>query len=153
MRVDGSTSPVLFSYTATETIKLITLRMTLIDSGTLTAGKFGNRTPLSNGVLIEIIKNSVSQTVAIFKDNGDISTHFENLNFGSPAVLNILGVVTPQGFLNTNSVVVGDINFDTANQDSSINTILNVDDLIQVSIRDDLSSLVFIRMTATFGVV
>lgn len=148
MKVDGTT-PKTFSYTATATSLVRKIRIAMIDDGASTAIKFGSITGLTNGILIQSVIGGVTSTIATLKDNGDIITHFSGLNFGSSAVLSILGLVTPQGYLDSTDVIVGAMAF--AEYPGVVDIILRSGDKIQAVVQDNLTSIDFLRMTVEIG--
>lgn len=145
MNVNGSMiSPVIFSFSplSGNHSKLTRINFTMIDEGAATVGKFGAINVLTNGILIRTNIGGVTFPVAILKDNGDLTTHFSQPYFGSGAVLSLLGIITPLGFLNTNNAFIAGIDL-RAEQ----NIILSSSDSVEVLIRDNLTAIDFLRMT------
>lgn len=144
MNVNGA-PPKTFSFTPLKELRLCGLQICMIDEGASTATKFGAITALTNGILIQTVINNVTSTVATIRDNGDLSTIFKRPYFGSGAVLSILGNITPVGFLSTNNAFIAELDL-RSKDDSDI--ILLPGDLVQVVIRDDLTGIEFLRLTA-----
>lgn len=148
MNVNGGT-PKTFSYSPAARSILRKMKIILIDDGTSTSIKFGSITGLTNGVLIQTVIGATTTTLATFKDNGDLTSHCDQVSFGSSAVLSILGIVTPQGFLNSTDVMEGSIEFPKASEVDAI--ILEAGDTIQAVVQDDLTNIDLFRITVELG--
>lgn len=145
LTVNGSITPQTFSYApgAQGVVKITGLSILLLDGAGIFS-KFGARNALTNGVALQWTISSTTSALMTLKDNADICTAFpHHQHFGSGAVLSILGIVTPQGFLNTTNVFRGVLEFtkpvilDGSNSDS-----------ISAIVQDDLSSLTALQLTA-----
>lgn len=146
MTVNGSSTPVVFTYTADGQVKLRSLICVLKDEGSTSFGGFGSLSALTNGLLIEITQNGTTNTVATLKDNSDMCMMFSSNQFGNGAVLSILSVVTPLGFGETNDCFIG-----VADLEDGI--ILNEDDTFTVTVRDNLSNIDVLEMAVGVSVL
>lgn len=73
--VNGSSTPVLFEYTSTEdTVEVARLIISIVDSGTFDAEKYGNGLVLTNGIKLEVI-NSEGGVVLDLLDGEEIKTN------------------------------------------------------------------------------
>lgn len=148
MSVDGSSIPQTFIYTAEQTVAVLGISVILENNGTSTFKKFGSITALSNGINIRSTIASVDHNLITIKDNADLCTRFYYNQFGSSAVLSVLGVSTPQGFGNTNDAFIGYMDL-MASPDYFI---LNSGDSIQAIVQDNLTSVDLLEMAVKIGV-
>lgn len=140
MSVNGSVSSKLYTYSPGSGCVLIDGFSCLFkDEGTTSFDKFGALTRLTNGVLIEVTINNITTTISNLRDNGDLSTRFYFNQFGNGAVLSILSIVSPQGFGNTNNVLVGRWQLQEP-------FIIQDSDVITITIRDNLSTIDIFEM-------
>lgn len=81
MNVNGSVTPVVFSYAPgpTATIYVETMKFYISDSGNPSEDKFGDLAALTNGVLIEMQSGGVLTTYYNLKDNTDLIVAFRML--------------------------------------------------------------------------
>lgn len=144
MNVDGSSVNKVFSYSPGNgnSTQIIGLSCTLRDEGTTSLNKFGAITALTNGLLIQATVSGVTTTIATIKDNADLSNIFHYNQYGNSSVLSLLGIVTPQGFGNSNNVFVG--HFDIELKQSIL---LTDTDSISVTIQDNLSGIDTLQVT------
>lgn len=147
MDVDGTT-PKVFSHTADQPMKLISIRITLIDEGASDFTKFGVLSTLSNGILIQTVIGGVTTTLATLKDNGDVVGFCDDAYFGSGSVLSLLGISTPQGFLNANDIFIGNADF---SGDARVDIILNNGDIIKAIVQDNITALDAFRIYVKLG--
>lgn len=140
MNVNGSVTPVSFSYSPESGVSAIT-GMTILfkDDGSTSFDKFGAITALTNGITINTNISSTISTITTIKDNADLCTRFHFNQFGNSAVLNLLSIVTPEGFGNSNNVFIGYMDFLDP-------IILFNTDSIYVTIQDNLTNIDFIQM-------
>lgn len=136
MKVDGSGTAKSFSYTTSQDgEKIVALTVTLKDEGTTDLNKFGAITALTNGVLVRRTIGGTTETIATIKDNSELSNVFsEYQHFGNSAVLSILGVVTAQGFGNSNNVFKGKLVFPKPLG-------LNNGDAVDMLVQDNLTNI------------
>lgn len=140
MNINGGT-PQTFSFTANQNTAVLGLTCVMKDEGTTPFNKFGAITALSNGLLLQSIVSGVTTTIATIKDNAEMCTRFHFNQFGSGAILSILGIGTPEGFGNSNNVFVGFMEFIHPH-------IMNLaaNDIMQVVIQDDLRNIDILEM-------
>lgn len=130
MGVDGSVVNQIFSFApvASQIVYVKDLNMYLADIGALVFDKFGSSTVLTNGLLIEFQTNGILRTISNLFRNPDISACFHHGGSSSG--------VTYQGKMEFGSLVRLD-------GDQS--------DFIRATVRDDLSTNIFIKMTTQVG--
>lgn len=140
MNVNGSVTPVSFSYSPESGVSAIT-GMTILfkDDGSTSFDKFGAIMALTNGITINTNISSAISTITTIKDNADLCTRFHFNQFGNSAVLSLLSIVTPEGFGNSNNVFIGYMDFLDP-------IILFNTDSIYVTIQDNLTNIDFIQM-------
>jgi hypothetical protein len=112
----------------------------MADAGASTWAGFGSISALANGLLIETVKSGETVEIATVKTNGGLATAFPMNNPGSGLV--ILGSSTGMG--GTECTFIGH----TCCADDFI---LNDDDLIRATVRDNLSGLVTLKMAVHLG--
>lgn len=145
MTIDGSSVSVVFSYSPVSGSVLInSLSCLLQDEGDTSLSKFGSLNSLTNGILIKATIGGQDFNLTVIKDNADLITRFSKNHFGSSAVLSILGVVTPEGFGNSNNIFVGRMEFTRP-------LLLTNSDSISVVIRDNLSNIDLLNMACEIG--
>lgn len=134
MNVNGATTPVTFTYTASSYQEVTSIVCILRDEGNTSFSNFGAKPALTNGVLIQVTQGGTTRTIATLKDNADVCLMFPTNQFGNGAVLSILSIVTPEGFGDTNNCFVGVLTL--KNQIP-----LNSSDTITVTVQDNLSGV------------
>jgi len=77
MAVDGSASPVTYSFSPESTVEVCEIRILIDDHGDFDLDKFGAMNQLSSGVQLRWRIAAVSNTIATIKDNGDIRMIFD----------------------------------------------------------------------------
>lgn len=151
MNKNGSVTPKSYGYTATEITKVLSLSLLIIDEGSTSTDKFGALSALQSGVLIQAVLGGVTKTIATLKDNGDIVNACDRNSFGSSAVLSVLGISTPQGFLDSNDAFIGEIILGEISEISPLDIILQADDVIKAVVQDNLTGLNFFRISVKVG--
>lgn len=141
MNVNGSVTPQTFSFTASQSTGVLGLMCILRDEGTTSLNKFGAITGLSNGLLIQSTLNSNTTTMATIKDNAELCTRFHFNQFGSGAILSLLGIATAEGFGNSNNIFIGFMEFNSPNVIT-----MATSDVMQVVIQDDLRNIDVLEM-------
>lgn len=141
MNVNGSSVNKTFSFAPSTTYYIYGLTCVFKDDGTTSLNKFGAGTALTHGIDIQVTIAGTTSLITTIKDNSDLCTRFHWNQFGSGAVLSILGIVTPEGFGASNNIFIGYIDF--------INAIsLNSGDLISTVIKDDLTGINVLEMAS-----
>lgn len=143
MAVNGSVTPVVFSYSpsATHVHAITELTVVLKDEGTTALTNFGALAALTNGIKIEVVQNSNSSTIATIKDNADLASRFTFSQFGNGAVLSILGISTAQGFGNSTNVFIGSLQFP-----EPIVLDATFSDMVKITVQDNLSAVDVLQM-------
>lgn len=142
MNVDGSSVPKSYLFTASQTTQILGLSCVLKDDGVTSFNKFGSITALTNGVLIRTTVNGVTTNICTIKDNVELCHRFPRNQFGNAAVLSILGIVTPEGFGDTNDGFIGYKKFDVDQR-----FILQANDTLEVVIQDNLTNIDLLEMS------
>jgi hypothetical protein len=134
MKVNGSVTPVNFSFSpaANEVWYLSALSILLNDNGTNSPNKFGDLAALTNGLQIQVNSKSVALDIANMKDNIDLSTFF----MSNRAVSGTTGV------FESADVFIGAMLF----QPEMI--LSGTSDYIRARVRDNLSTVDYLRITA-----
>lgn len=142
MNVNGASVNQVFTYSpgGSSSVVIEGITCLLRDEGTTSLSKFGAISSLTNGVLMEFNISGVTTALANIKDNADLCSSFHWSYFGNGAVLSILAVTTPVGFLDSANVFIGHINFDNP-------VILTGSDSITVTIRDNISNIDLLQMS------
>lgn len=130
----NGTTPKTFTYTMTADGLINSISCILKDDGTTSLTNFGAIAAISNGVLIQATQSGSNRTIATIKDNADFSLAFNANQYGNGSVLSILGIITAQGFGNSNNIFVGTRIFQIPIQMFS-------GDSISVVIQDNLSAI------------
>lgn len=133
MAVNGSGTAAEYEYapTAGQVHYLESLSLFINDNGSITPGKFGNLSALSNGLMIEVKTNGTTVELMNMQDNMDIT-----LLFGS---FNSLDAST--GYFNGEKTL--EVNWKPNNPIK-----LNGDDsdFVRATVRDNLSQLTYLRI-------
>ena len=143
MDVDGSVTPVLFSFIpgAGETFNISGISLVLIHKGKMQPPRFGSIAGgLANGLELEVQLNGVASDILALFDNLDIATHFKS----DPSITGD----ESQGFLDSVDVYRGTLTFDipmTITGDTS--------DFIRWSVQDNLTALDSLRSSVKMQVI
>jgi len=127
MNVDGSITPVVYSYDAVGIQYLDYLCMLVIDSGTMGGEDYGAiANGLTNGTIIEIKANGSTYTFSNLLNNFGINSTFET----------VFAPGTSSGWLDNNDIFYGCQRFSPA-----ISLKQTTGDFIRATVRDELDSL------------
>lgn len=137
MNVNGSVTPVVFSYTATEDQVITSIKFILEDSGTNSLNTFGAIASLTNGCIIEAVidGNTEDMTVSAMKDNADLMGLCTDCRFQNVPVISVLGgTLTATGFTNSEKTFAGEWTLDHG-------LAMKDGDIIRLTVRDNLTGL------------
>lgn len=133
MAVNGSVTPVVFSYTPSDVEAIVGLFCLFAPTGATGWDKFGSQTALSQGLLLEAVKGGSAGEIAVIKDNVDLASVFYKNQFGNSAV-DTLGTFI--GFGNAADCFSGHLPFPFPEQAMLVDS----NDIIRATVRDNLSS-------------
>ena len=123
--VDGSVTPVVYSYVADDAydISLVEIKFTLVsNSVTFGSNYFGATSgPLPNGLLVEIISNSITGTIYNLKQNESF------INFASPGGFE--WVVSSKDMMSSTYLIGG-----------GLKLYAGTGDMVRITVRDNISS-------------
>ena len=143
MKVDGSTTPVTFTWSAPDSSvwKIVSLQIIFGGSGDLRSNLFGGRSALTNGLIVEYQTDGTARTLRNLKDNLDVVALFDHhLTVGSSGT-KLFADVGGLWFS-------GLVDFNT-NENPSLYIDGSQSDYLRARVRDDLSSEAFLRISVT----
>ncbi len=131
MNVDGSVSNVTFKYTvpSNETWYLESIKLFLLDSGTMSYSNFGSIATLTNGLKIQINKNTNDYTIRDVTCNMHILEAFPH---------NVITGSNTGAFLESNDYFCGSMQF---KEDIR----LTDGDKVKIVVKDDLTAIDVLR--------
>lgn len=137
MNVNGAVSPVVFSEGPAPGEKwyLESMNIFISDTGTTDVDDFGAITGgLTNGVLLEVVRNGVAYEMDVLFTNRDVVTTFhEDINSG--------GANTSSGYLNEGRLFFGQNHFEPP-----LTLVGDDGDVFRATVRDDLAPLDFLNI-------
>lgn len=142
MTLNGQVVPKVFTYTPNVRSGIVGIMCVLRDEGITSLNKFGAKSALINGLLIQVTLNGVTTDIAIIKDNAELCSRFHFNQFGNGAILSVLGIATAEGFGNSSNIFIGYMEFNAPNFIT-----LQPDDILTVTVRDDLSNISLLEMS------
>jgi hypothetical protein len=139
MKVNGSVTPVEFSYAPDDrtSVDVLGIALALNDDAASDWTKFGGLNGLANGVLIEYAPDGADPVeIMTLKDNADLAVRFTRQSFG-PSLISSLGAILGLGGTQCN--YFGIVTFRTP-------LTLHGADKIAATVRDDLRALTNFNM-------
>jgi hypothetical protein len=131
MNVNGSVTPVIFDYVATQEDHLVTLSLAFESTGAIQLNNFGGLAALINGVLFESNIGGVAREIATLRNNGGLSNFFGD----SHQISQYSGA----GLGGARFLLTGIFKTEQPLK-------LNPGDSIRATVRDDLSGITYFRV-------
>lgn len=139
MDVDGSVTPVDFSYSPTSgKIYIKQISFFIADNGITPPDKFGKITALTNGLVLEVQTKGNVYQICNIKDNADLVNIFSN----EPLIPG-----SNSGFLDNNDSYSGNLLFDMP-----IVLDTSMSDYIKFIVQDDLSGIDFLQANLKYRI-